>query len=42
MSYTLSEYPKMIPLCIEEGFCNMACPKCPVHGDDPRHNDITK
>jgi len=42
MSYKVSEYPKMIPLCIEEGFCNMSCPKCPVHGDDPRHDDITK
>lgn len=42
MFYSVPEYPKMIPLCIEEGFCNMSCPKCPVHGDSPRHNDIVK
>jgi len=42
MKYNVNEYPKMLPICIEEGFCNLACPKCPVHGDNPRHNDIVK
>jgi len=42
MSLIVPQYPKMIPFCIEEGFCNMSCPKCPVHGDDPKHDDIVK
>lgn len=42
MNLTVSEYPKMVPICIEEGFCNLACPKCPVHGDSPRHDDMVK
>lgn len=40
MSITVSEYPKMVPICIEEGHCNLACPKCPVHGDHPLHDKV--
>ncbi len=40
MSLKVSEYPKMVPFCVEEGSCNLACPKCPVHGDHPLHDKI--
>ena len=40
MPKSISEYPKMVPICIEEGQCNLACPKCPVHGDHPLHDKI--
>lgn len=40
MPHKINKYPKMIPICIEEGSCNLACPKCPVHGDHPLHDKV--
>lgn len=40
MSTPITPYPKMLPMCIEEGSCNLSCPKCPVHGDHPLHDKV--
>lgn len=38
--YSLPNLPERISIGLQEGFCNLKCPKCPVHGEGK--NNIIK